>query len=394
MFEQAPALVQDPIIPLMRDFRADTRDNKLNLGIGVYIDDQGITPVFGAVKQAEDRILREQQSKNYVTSTGEPAFLKHAAELMLPGLTLGENLLGMQTVGGSGAVRLVLECLARIGGQRKLWLTTPTWTNHRGIGAACGYEIGIFRYVDADMKIDLDALFEDLSQAQAGDVILMHLCCHNPTGTDLDEEQLQKVFGLIREKGLFPVVDAAYVGFGDELSNDVAKFQRYIDAFPELCLAISFSKNFGIYRERTGAAFVVGQDKAALNRTLDNMLAIARANYSTSPDHGARIVATVLQDPELRQAWSAELDAIRNRIRNTRRQLAARLTQIAQDRNWDYVATGTGMFAMLPISPEGVQKMRDEDALYIMPSGRLNLAGIPDSRLDEVAASLGRAMRV
>lgn len=394
MFELAPSLELDPIIPLMRDFRADSRPSKLNLGIGVYIDEQGITPVFAAVKEAEQRIVREQQSKTYVTSTGDPAFLQCAAELMLPSLKLGETVVGMQAVGGSGALRLVLESIARIGGRRRLWLSTPTWPNHRGIGLACGYEIGIFRYVDADMNVDMDAMLADLADARAGDLVLLHLCCHNPTGVDLTEPQLQRLFALIREKQLFPVVDAAYVGFGDELDNDVAKFRRYIDAFPELCVAISFSKNFGIYRERTGVAFLVGPDKAALSRTLDTMLSVARANYSTSPDHGARIVGTVLQDAGLRRQWSAELDAIRDRIRNTRRKLAALLTQSAQDRNWDYVRDGTGMFAMLPISPEGVQQMRDDDALYVMPNGRLNLAGIPDNRLEEVAASLGRSFRL
>ncbi|MBO6717033.1 MAG: aspartate/tyrosine/aromatic aminotransferase [Rhizobiaceae bacterium] len=390
MFEKAQPLVMDPIIYLMREYRADTRPQKINLGIGVYTSDQGITPIFTAVKKAEEKILREQDTKEYVSVSGDEGFLTQVSKLMLPKLTYGDEIAGIQTVGGSGAVRMVLECLARLGTERTLWLSSPTWPNHKGIAAATGYETRTFQYVDDKMQIDVERIIADLADAKSGDVILMHLCCHNPTGVDPTEEQLQALFEAFREKGLFPVVDAAYVGFGDELENDVAKFQRYVDAFPEVTFAISFSKNFGIYRERTGCAFLCGHDGSALKRALESMFAIARAGYSMPPDHGSRIVRTILESKALDTEWRAELSAVRNRIRGTRQELARQLSEKAPRFDWSYLRDGMGMFSLLPLTVEGVEQMKADDAIYVMPSGRINIAGLAASRLDGVVDSIAR----
>ena len=376
MFNALKPQSQDKILALMGMFRADPRPEKVDLGVGVYKDAEGHTPVMRAIKAAEKQLWDTETTKTYTALAGEPAF--HAA---MAGLVLGagypkDRLSALQTVGGTGAVRMAFE-LARIANPDcTVWASDPTWPNHLSILDFMHMPRKSYRYFDAETRaVDFTAMMADLAGLKAGDVVLLHGCCHNPTGANLTIEQWAAVADLLEKTGAIPMVDIAYQGFGDGLEEDAAGTRLIAARLPEVLIAASCSKNFGIYRERTGCLLVLTDpsNRAVMQGTLAH---VNRQTFSFPPDHGARIVQTILTTPELRADWEAELTEVRNGMLSLRRQLADELRRLTNSDRFDFLAGHRGMFSRLGATPEQVEKMRLDSGIYMVGDSRMNIAGL------------------
>ncbi|WP_150291508.1 amino acid aminotransferase [Sphingobium estronivorans] len=356
----------DALLGLIGLYRADDRPGKMDLGVGMFRDDLGRTPVMRAVKAAEAQLVETQATKSYLGAEGDVRFAELLAEVAFG--TGSDRLTGVQTPGGTGALRLGAELIARSRPGATVWIGTPTWPNHAPIFRDAGLAIQTHRFFDvASAAIDFDAMVEDLGEAQAGDVLLLHGCCHNPTGAGFTGAQWWDIARLCESRGLLPFIDLAYQGLGDGLEADAAAMRALLKALPEAVIAYSCDKNFGLYRERVGALWV---QSASTEPVRGNLLALARSIWSMPPDHGAAVVRLVLEDPALRADWAAELDAMRARINGLRAALAAshpRLETIAGQR---------GMFALLPLGPDAVEALRREHGIYMAGNGRINIAGL------------------
>ncbi|WP_298019512.1 aromatic amino acid transaminase [uncultured Parasphingopyxis sp.] len=388
MFEHAEARPIDQIIAISRAYAEDPRTEKVDFGIGVYKDEMGNTPVMRAVKEAERRLVENQTTKTYVGVGGDQRYVELFANAVLPDHAYGRDILGIQSIGGSGAVRVLAEVALALNPDATFWLPDPTWPNHQAILGAIGAPIERYPYVKFTAEPDIDAILAKLDTAKAGDVVIIHASCHNPTGIDPALEDLGRLVDGIVGRGLIPFVDAAYIGFGTGWNRDAARVAAVAERAPEMLLALSCSKNFGIYRERTGAALLVSRGNPKLAATNSTLLATARASYSMPPDHGAAIVRTILDDPELKADWLAELEEIRNRINGNRSALALALARAKQDRDWTYIDKGQGMFSLLDVTPEAAARLREEQGVYIIPDGRMNIASLDASQADVVAAKL------
>lgn len=369
----------DPLLALIGLFRDDPRPGKIDMGVGVYRDAGGKTPVMAAVKAAEAFLLKDQQTKSYLGPEGDARF----AELLTP-IAFGEidraRLCGVQTPGGTGALRLGAELLARGRAGTRVLVGTPTWPNHVPLMEAAGLQIVPFKHFDvATQTLRFEETLAAISAATPGDVILLHGCCHNPTGADYTVDQWNTLAPLIAERGLLPFVDLAYQGLGNGLDTDAAGLRAVVAHNPEVLVAYSCDKNFGLYRERVGALFVVS-DKADVIQS--NLLALARANWSMPPDHGAAIVRVILDSPELTASWRAELDAMRLRILSVREGAAAYDPALAS------MTQQTGMFSMLPLSPDQIRALREVHAVYMAGSGRINVAGLTPDAIPAFAAAV------
>ncbi|MBB4631432.1 aromatic amino acid transaminase [Sphingosinicella soli] len=368
----------DPLLALIGMFRDDPRPGKIDMGVGVYRDADGKTPVMAAVKAAEAILLKDQQTKSYLGPEGDARF----AELLTP-IIFGDvdaaRLCGVQTPGGTGALRLGAELLARGRAGTRVLVGTPTWPNHVPLMEAAGLKLVPFKHFDvATQALCFDETLAAINAAERGDVILLHGCCHNPTGADYTVEQWNTLAPLIAERGLLPFVDLAYQGLGHGLDADAAGLRAVVAHNPEVLVAYSCDKNFGLYRERVGALFVVS-DRAELIQS--NLLALARANWSMPPDHGAAIVRTILDSPELTASWRAELDAMRLRILGVREAVAAHDPAIDLTRQ-------SGMFSMLSLSTEQIRALREVHAVYMAGSGRINVAGLTPDAIPAFAAAV------
>lgn len=368
----------DPLLALIGLFRDDPRTTKIDMGVGVYRDASGKTPVMAAVKAAEGVLLKDQQTKSYLGPEGDARF----AELLTP-IIFGEidraRLCGVQTPGGTGALRLGAELLARGRAGTRVLVGTPTWPNHVPLMEAAGLQIVPFKHFDvATQTLCFEETLAAINAATPGDVILLHGCCHNPTGADYTVDQWNTIAPLIAERGLLPFVDLAYQGLGNGLDADAAGLRAVVAHNPEVLVAYSCDKNFGLYRERVGALFVVS-DRAAVIQS--NLLALARANWSMPPDHGAAIVRTILDSPELTASWRAELDAMRLRILSVREGVAACDPAIGLTKQ-------TGMFSMLPLNAEQIRTLREVHAVYMAGSGRINVAGLTPDAISAFAAAV------
>lgn len=392
MFETAEARPIDQIIAVSRAYAADPRDGKVDFGIGVYKDAQGKTPIMRAVKEAETRLLGSQLTKTYVGVGGDQRFVELFARMVLPSHEFERDVFGVQAIGGSGAVRLLAELGHALSPQAAFWLPDPTWPNHQAILGAVGVEIKSYPYPKFTADPDIGTMLSALDAAKAGDVVVIHASCHNPTGIDPDPDALADLVKGVVARGLVPFVDAAYIGFGKGWNEDAARIAVIAEHAPEMLLALSCSKNFGIYRERTGAALLVGHDPDRLAAANSALLSIARASYSMPPDHGASVVRTILDDETLKADWLDELEDIRNRINVNRAALALALARAKQDRDWTYIDKGRGMFSLLDVTPEAAARLRDEQAVYIIPDGRMNIAALDVEHVDEVAAKLVTAV--
>jgi len=376
MFNALKPQAPDKILALMGMFRADPRADKVDLGVGVYKDAEGRTPVMRAIKAAEKQLWDAETTKTYTALAGEPAFHAAMAELVLGADYPKDRLAALQTVGGTGACRQGFELARLANPDCTIWVSDPTWPNHLSILAFMKQATKPYRYFDSAARaVDFDAMMTDLAGVQAGDVVLLHGCCHNPTGANLTLEQWAAVADLLETKGAVPMIDLAYQGFGDGLAEDAAGTRLIASRLPEVMIAASCSKNFGIYRERTGCLMVLS-DAASKEVTQGTLAYLNRQNYSFAPDHGARLVTMVLTDPALRADWEAELEEVRTGMLGLRQQLADELRQLSNSDRFDFIAQHRGMFSRLGATPEQVEQMRVDNAIYMVGDSRLNIAGL------------------
>jgi aromatic-amino-acid transaminase len=377
----------DALLALIKLHDADPRSDKIDLGVGVYRTGQGETPVFGAIKAAEQKLVNDQESKSYLGPEGDMGFVHALMPLVFGGddPTRGGRIEGMQTPGGTGAVRLALA-LARAAGATRVIMGVPSWPNHAQIVKDLGLELVAFPHATADGMADLDALKAALGEAHEGDVVLLHGSCHNPTGVDYTPAQWDAIAPLLAAGPALPVLDLAYQGLGHGLEEDAYGVRMVVDAVPEALVAQSCDKNFGLYRDRVGALYVLAEDSDCLARVLSNGHALARAAWSMPPDHGAAAVRLVLEDEALTAQWQDELDQMRARIRQVRDRLGA----AGQVGSVDLapLARQNGMFAMLPLDKEKIASLREEHGIYMAGSGRINVAGLTTGNIDKFIAAI------
>ncbi|MFG5383996.1 aromatic amino acid transaminase [Yoonia sp. R2-816] len=377
MLEHLQPLPADKILALVAAFREDPRDDKIDLGVGVYKDASGNTPVMRAVKEAERRILADQTTKAYTGLAGDPAYGAAMRDLVLADSVASERVAAVATPGGTGAIRQALELIRMAAPDATVWLSNPTWPNHPSIIKYLGMKMAEYTYFDsATREVDFAGMMADLDQIAAGDVVLLHGCCHNPTGANLTADQMAQVITLMQNKGAVPLIDIAYQGFGDGLDEDAKITRQIASAFDNCLIAASCSKNFGIYRERTGILMAVAKDSAQQGLAQQTLAYLNRQNYSFPPDHGARVVTTILTDPELRADWEAELEETRMGMLVLRQQLADELKRLTNSDRFDFLAHHRGMFSRLGTTPELVEKLRAEHGIYMVGDSRMNIAGL------------------
>jgi aromatic-amino-acid transaminase len=389
MLESLNTPAPDKIIELMGIYAADSRAEKLDLGVGVYKDAQGHTPIMRAVKAAEQRLWEEQTTKTYLSLLGDTAFVERMRGLVFAEAVPADRIAGAQTPGGTGAVHLLFELTQRADPEAVVWYSEPTWPNHPAMLAHLGIPAKTYRYFDAATRgVDFEGMLADLAGAKVGDVVLLHGCCHNPTGANPTLEQWRVLSELCARRGLVPMIDFAYQGFGDGLEADAAGLRYMAGQVPEMLLAVSCSKNFGLYRDRVGAAFAI---TAASNLTPiaeGNLASLNRMNYSFPPDHGAKTVEIVLGDAALRADWTVELEAMRKGMLVSRQNFAEALRRATNSDHFDFVASHRGMFSRLGLDPEQVARLRSEHGVYMMGDSRINIAGLPAEGLDRLAAAI------
>ncbi len=391
MFGSLQPQPADKILKLMQMFKDDPREDKIDLGVGVYKNANGVTPIMNAVKDAEERIWQTQHSKAYVGLAGDAEFNEALIELVLADSVSRAHVAAVATPGGTGAVRQAFELVRQANPQVRLFVSQPTWPNHLSILNYLGIETVEYRYFDEHSRsVNLQGMLDDIAQAGPNDVVLMHGCCHNPTGANLTSSEWDAVIASIQQTGATPMIDIAYQGFGDGLDNDAAATRRIASSCPEIIIAASCSKNFGIYRERTGQLMLItsSKKKSVLNLNQDTLAFLNRQNYSFPPDHGGRIVSTILNDDELRTRWADELEHMRISMLEIRAQLARELQQRSQSNRFGFIAQHRGMFSRLGCSPEKVDRLRDEHGIYMVGDSRINIAGLNSQTVPILAQAI------
>jgi len=377
MFENIKPQPQDKIIMLSGMYKADPRSDKIDLGVGVYKDAHGVTPVMRSIKATEQQLWQEQDTKAYVGLVGDPAFTDAMRGLILGDAVDPDRVAAAATPGGTGAIRQALELIKLEAPGATVWLSNPTWPNHPAIVKYLGLNTREYRYFDTESRaVDFPGMMADLAEVKPGDVVLLHGCCHNPTGANLNLTEWQTVADHLNAKGAVPLVDIAYQGFGDGLEQDAAGTQLIARDCPEALIAASCSKNFGIYRERTGVLFTISA-KPDTTPLAQGMLAyLNRQNFSFPPDHGARLVTMILNDATLRADWQAELEAMRLGMLENREKLAAELQRITGSDRFGFLAQHRGMFSRLGATPEQVETLRETHGIYMVGDSRMNIAGL------------------
>ncbi|GAB3095752.1 aspartate/tyrosine/aromatic aminotransferase [Aestuariicella hydrocarbonica] len=391
MFEQFEPLATDPILGLSLAYQQDTNPHKVDLGVGVYKDEAGNTPVLQSVTAAQVRCHAQETTKAYQSPAGDVVFNTEIQKLIFgadsPQL---DRLKTLQTPGGCGALRVAAEVIVRAAPGATIWVSRPTWANHIPLLSSAGLKIKEYPYYQADTQsLDVEGMLACLAQVPAGDLVLLHGCCHNPCGTDLTLEHWQAIADLANKQGFTPFVDLAYQGFGEGLNDDAQGLRLLADAVPEMLVASSCSKNFGLYRERVGALSVVGSTVSAAANTFGQMQSVARGIYSMPPSHGAALVATILTDAELRQQWEGELAGMRIRIKQLRENLAAALVPYG---DFSFIPRQRGMFSFLGLNETQVERLKTDFSVYMVGSSRINLAGINQSNLMYLAESIGQVL--
>lgn len=368
---------QDKIMELMTQFRAETRPEKVDLGVGIYKNAKGETPVMRAVKKAEKMLWEAETTKKYTGLVGEKDFHDAMIGLVLGDVVPRNRIAAAHTPGGTGAIHTIVELIQSATPDATIWISDPSWPNHPSIVDHLGMARKSYRYFDNETRaVDFDAMMADLGDLKQGDVVLLHGCCHNPTGANLNITQWQKLAALIKTKGAIPFIDIAYQGFGDGLEEDAAGVRLIASEFDEVLIAASCSKNFGIYRERTGVVLIVTPDEDTQTLAQINLAHLNRQNFSFPPDHGARLVTMILNDPKLKADWMAELEEVRLGMLDLRRQLAAELQKQSGSNRFGFVAEHRGMFSRMGATEEQVLKMRSDNAIYMVNDSRINIAGL------------------
>ncbi len=388
MFETLKAQPADKILALVQAYREDPRDTKIDLGVGVYKDASGNTPVMRAVKAAEQRIWESQDTKVYTGLAGDPAYADAMAALVLGDAVPRGSVAAAATPGGTGAVRQAFELVRMANPKARVFVSDPTWPNHLSILSYLGMEVVNYRYFDSDTGgVDFDGMIEDLKTAKKGDVVLLHGCCHNPTGANLNSAEWDAVIEVLQSTGAVPMIDIAYQGFGDGLEADAAATRKVASSVPECLIAASCSKNFGIYRERTGILMLVASEAAqGLNQA--TLAFLNRQNYSFPPDHGARIVSTILTDNDLKADWMAELEDVRNAMLALREQLAGELQRLSGSDRFGFLAQHRGMFSRLGTTPDKVEALREKHGIYMVGDSRMNIAGLNQNSVPILARAI------
>ncbi|MBB6430723.1 amino acid aminotransferase [Algisphaera agarilytica] len=403
MFNAVQPAPPDPILGLTEAFRADPNPAKINLAVGVFKDAEGNTPVLASVKAAEQRLVDDETTKSYMPIDGSPAYGK-LVQTMLFGadhdILANARARTANTPGGTGALRVAADYLSQNHAGATLWLSNPTWANHHGIFNAAGVETQTYAYLDPNTNaLDFDGVLAAIQDIPAGDVVLLHGCCHNPTGVDPSLEQWKAIASAVAERGILPIVDFAYQGFGQGLEEDAAGLRAVAAACGEFLVCSSFSKNFGLYRERVGALTLVAQDSDTADTVISQVKAVIRRNYSNPPAHGASVVTTIMSDDApggLRSQWEAELAAMRDRINEMRSAFKAGLDErgvnLTPEGN-DFVTQQNGMFTMSGLSKDHVAALRENHAIYIVGSGRINVAGMTPTNLPVLCDAIADVMQ-
>lgn len=389
MFETLKAQPADKILALMQMFKEDPRADKIDLGVGVYKDATGLTPVMHAIKDAEKLLWEQETTKTYVALAGDPAFSDAMINLVLSDAVSRSHVAAVATPGGTGAVRQAFELVKMANPDVRVFVSDPTWPNHLSILKHLEIPVVSYRYFDAETRgVDFDGMMTDLAGAKAGDVILLHGCCHNPTGANLNITQWGEVIALLQSSGATPMIDIAYQGFGDGLDEDAEATRLVASSVPETIIAASCSKNFGIYRERTGLLMVVSQDAGAHTMNQGTLAYLNRQNFSFPPDHGARLVTMVLNDPKLRTDWVKELEDVRLSMLGLRQSLADELQRLSGSDRFGFLAQHRGMFSRLGTSPDKVELLRERHGIYMVGDSRLNIAGLNAKTIPILAAAI------
>ena len=384
MFESISAAPADPILGLADLYRADDRPNKINLGIGVYKDETGKTPVLTSVKKAEQYLLENETSKNYLSIDGLPDFARCTQELLFGkgnALIASGRARTAQTPGGTGALRVAADFLSTQTAVKRVWVSNPSWPNHKNVFNAAGLEVCEYQYYDAaNHTLDFDGMLASLKEVKAGDVVLFHGCCHNPTGIDPTAEQWQQLAQLSQANGWLPLFDFAYQGFARGLEEDAEGLRIFAASHQELIVASSYSKNFGLYNERVGAITLVAGDAATVETAFSQVKYTIRANYSNPPSHGAAVVATILGNDALRTIWQQELSDMRQRIQRMRQLFVNTLADKGARQDFSFIIKQNGMFSFSGLTKDQVIRLREEFGVYAVNSGRVNVAGMtPDN---------------
>ncbi len=392
MFETLKTLPSDAILGIMALFREDQSPNKIDLSVGVYQDESGRTPILECVRRGEQRLLEAQKTKSYVGIAGNPGFNAGMEALLFgadhPALRDG-RISTVQTPGGSGGLCVAAHLILRAQPEARVWLSDPSWPNHLPLLRLAGLELEQYPYYDYENhRIDFDAMAGAFEKLERGELVLLHACCHNPSGADLSEEQWQALAELFERRGIVPFLDIAYLGLSQGLEEDAYGIRLMAERLPEVVVVASCSKNLGLYRERVGALSIVSKDSRSAEIALDNASNVARGIYSMPPDHGAAIVAEILHDDELRALWREELREMRDRLNDLRRLLVDKLAERKSPRDFSFIARERGMFSFLGISKEQVVRLREEFHVYMVESSRINVAGVNQSNADVVADAI------
>lgn len=392
MFEQIQAAPADPILGLNDAYKNDQNPNKINLGVGVYKDELGNTPILKSVKQAEERLLAQEKTKSYLSIEGAPAY-RSAVQTLLFGKD--HNIITKQlaqtahTPGGTGALRVAAEFIKKHLPEATIWVSNPTWANHQAIFQSVGLEVGSYAYYDADSKsLDFEAMLASLSQIPEGDVVLFHGCCHNPTGIDPTPEQWYQLAKLCSKQGFLPLFDFAYQGFGQGLQEDAQGLRTFLEHVPEMLIASSFSKNFGLYNERVGALTILCETAEQAEATFTQIKRCIRTNYSNPPSHGSAVVAEILNDPELFALWESEVKAMRTRIHEMRSLFVNTLRIKGVSQDFSFISKQQGMFSFSGLSPDQVAQLRKEFGIYIVGSGRISVAGMTHDNMEPLCDAI------
>lgn len=396
MFNSLIAMPADPILGLLTQYREDTQPQKVDLGVGVYKDPTGVTPILSCVKKAEKFRLDTETTKVYIGPTGSPQFNTLMTELAFGAdhsAIIANRIRTVSTPGGTGALRVAGDFIKRCNPNAVLWVSDPTWANHVGLFEAAGITVKTYPYYDYDSKsLKFDEMLAALSQVSPDDVVLFHACCHNPSGMDLTTEQWDNVVALTKEQGFTPLIDMAYQGFGDGVDIDAYGVRQMAAAVDNMILCSSCSKNFGLYRERIGSCSVIAKDAHTANVAQSVLLYVVRCLYSMPPAHGAAIVETILGSAELTQEWLDELKVMRDRINGNRAILVDKLKANGVDRDFSFIARQKGMFSFLGVDPEQVARLQKEFSIYMVGSSRISIAGISEDNVDYLAQSIAKVL--
>ena len=396
MFEQVEMAPPDAILGLTEAFKSDTRPGKINLGVGVYKTAENETPVLECVQRAGERVVQAETTKSYLPIPGSPVYGSCVREMLFGAdseIVQNERAVTAQTPGGTAALRVGGDLIKKSFPSAAIWLSDPTWANHNGVFGAAGLETKAYPYYDAaDKSLAFDDMMAVLAQVPAGDVVLFHACCHNPTGMDPNAEQWKAIAALAADRGFLPFVDFAYQGFGDGLEGDAAGLRAFCRPGCELMVSSSFSKNFGLYKERVGALTIVADSADAAARVFSQLKTCIRRNYSNPPAHGGALVTTVLGDPELRTLWEGEVKEMRDRINGMRKLFVGTLKAKGVEQDFSFIATQRGMFSFSGLNKDQVATLREEHAIYIVGSGRINVAGMTPGNMDALCEAIAQVL--